>query len=335
MVIFPAFTESNIPVFMSCNNAYSPYMYAAIKSVAEHATDSYNYDFIVLNTGLDEECYHKICCLCRDKHNISIRFFNVNENIEGYDFFTESESGAPYLSPETYFKILIPYIVSDTMEKAVYLDCDVLVRTDIAELFCYDFHGNYIAAVRDVCDNCTCTVNAQLRKYREDTFPGEDFQDYINAGVIFMNLPLIRQFYSEEEMMKLAVSREWRKHDQDVLNYVCMGKIEYLPLEWNCIECQGDRIQLMGAEVLEEYQNAMRSPKIFHFATRKPWKETGIPFEREFWIQIQGTPVFCTILRNFRSEMVYHILIQEIKERKIGVCSVFRILYGYLRSRLL
>ena len=75
--------------------------------------------------------------------NISIRFLNVAQRMSKYRLVV-----GEHFSVETFFRLLIPELMPD-YEKALYLDCDLIIKADVAELFDTDNQECYIAGVPD------------------------------------------------------------------------------------------------------------------------------------------------------------------------------------------
>jgi lipopolysaccharide biosynthesis glycosyltransferase len=128
-----------------------------------------------------------------------------------------------HLTPVTYFRLLLPGIVSPAVTRAVYLDCDVIVGRDIAQLWATDLGGKPMAAVADA-------------DFRDWTKLGLSARDgYFNSGVLVLDLERIRS----DDLFGAAL-RFSREHpsaltwsDQCALNKVSVGKWHRLEKHWN------------------------------------------------------------------------------------------------------
>ena len=109
-----------------------------------------------------------------------------------------------------------------TLSKILYLDADILIRSDMGHLWDLVSDTKWIAAATDIGE-------ASLSR------------PYFNAGAIFLNLEAMRGEKIEEQMLDwvrkhargivdLSVFR-WK--DQDVLNHVYNGRWKEFPLSWN------------------------------------------------------------------------------------------------------
>ena len=161
-----------------------------------------------------------------------------------------------HLSVETFFRLAIPALLPESVEYALYLDCDMLALADLADLFPLDWCSD--SAMAGVVDGVAW---ASWITDRLGVPPGE----YVNSGVLVMNLRELRR------LRILETGVEWLREngeivlfaDQDALNVLLRGRIHHMGDEWNWMWIDGN--------VLPE-----RAPDdnvcLCHFAGRhKPW----------------------------------------------------------------
>lgn len=174
------------------------------------------------------------------------------------------------ITKATYFRLLIPWILSD-IDKVIYLDGDIIVAGDIAELYNYpSAPGKLIYGVRTP----GYSTNGGLRK--RITSNGLQPENYINAGILIMNCALLRK----EEFKPIFFSHIDKKYffqDQDILNITCNGRIGYLPLKFNYRQPVQPAIRekyvALGIGTEEDVEQAETNPVIIHYSGEKPWKE--------------------------------------------------------------
>ena len=131
-----------------------------------------------------------------------------------------------------YSRLLLDQKLPIDLEKALWLDTDLLINSDISKLYHADLQGNAIGAVADVSvDHLT---SAQIHRFKKN-LGIENPKNYFNSGVLLIDLKKWRT----EEIGQKAVDFA-RKHyhvmdaqDQDVLNAVLKGNWEHLPGIWN------------------------------------------------------------------------------------------------------
>lgn len=164
-----------------------------------------------------------------------------------------------------FFRYIIPNIKPD-LEKALYLDCDIVVEKSLYELYNTDLKDNYIAGVED--------VHNYYKTKKNDILLGGYSEPYINSGVLLLNLKKIREDNIVDKLFKTQMELNYKTYiqsDQDVINIVCKYKKSILPLKFNVLTavfsndlcCQYNRY---------EYEESISNPVIIHFTDYiKPW----------------------------------------------------------------
>lgn len=134
-------------------------------------------------------------------------------NVQDQTYFPED--GANFKNRWTYMCMirLALTMILPKEDKLLWLDCDTIVDADISELFAIDMDGYYIAGVKEI------------RK--------EGWQDYINAGVLLMNLDAIRTDGLDKKLIDLVNTKKLECPDQDAINTLAKGKIRFIPSEYN------------------------------------------------------------------------------------------------------
>ena len=171
-------------------------------------------------------------------------------------------------------RLFMAELMPDVDGNVVYLDTDVLVETDLGELFDRDLGANVIAAVRE--SNVHDGPNFHWRQ------PADGLRFYFNSGVMVFNLGNFRKTQALERVLSFVrTSGPLDNPDQDALNAVFEHEVDYLPFRWNYTDgwlarqmrfSPHDRYWrgVPSAEILE----AIAAPSIIHYLGRqhKPWK---------------------------------------------------------------
>ncbi|MDR1466347.1 MAG: DUF4422 domain-containing protein, partial [Treponema sp.] len=264
-----------IAVCLACNNDYVKYTSVLLASIQANSSPDNFYDIIILHRDITETTRRVCESMFEDTDNFLLRFCDVSQNFEAYSGVYISR----HLTYETYYRFFILDIF-EGYDKILYLDCDMVVNADIAELFNADLTGKYIGAVRDA--DFIISANApELDVLHGDTiralrFSQEEIYGYFNAGLILFNIEEIRKDFTTEKMFKVATSRNWSYHDQDTLNSLFKGNVHYFDSAWNLFWYAIDeRSFLLGFEpaiVNEWITKAIKEPKLIHFTGAvKPW----------------------------------------------------------------
>ncbi len=184
-----------------------------------------------------------------------------------------------HFSAVMYYKLCFDRILPASVDRLIYLDPDVIVTADIAELWRFDLGGALLAAVPvEVKHDRECIVKAGAA--------------YFNCGIMLVNLKEWRDGDLSTSLMR--VSRELASYydrcpEMDVLNVVVRGR--WLPLApfWNywpglCSE---------GAPYSEaDRERACRGNGILHFlGSIKPWQYAYRDPNQRLYLQYRhGTP---------------------------------------------
>ena len=300
----PAFPDTNqVAVVLAANDRYVPYVAALLESIKDHASSARNYDILVLSTDISERNQRRLKQQV-EQPNISLRFFNASFYMRGY----EALHLYGHFSVETYYRLLMQDIMP-AYSKALYLDSDMIVMRDIAELYDTDVAGYLMAAVKD--PDTAGLYNGYYpdkKAYMDDVLRIADPYSYFQAGVILFNLDEFRKSISVSELMEFAGSNEWELLDQDVLNYFGQGRTKFLPMEWNVMtDLQESRIKDIISRapkpLYDAYMEARKNPAIIHYAgPEKPWHTPDSDFAEAFWHYSRRTVFYEAALKRCATE---------------------------------
>ncbi len=260
---------SHIPIFFSTDDQYIPFLDVAISSLMDNANPAFDYRIIVLHTGLKEENTAKI--KLREKKGFAIDFIDISSAVK---HIRDSLKHVYHFAVAAYYRIFIASLFPE-YEKVLYLDCDLVVLGDIAKLFNTDL-GNYIlgGAPEEYVQN-----TAEFRVYAEKAL-GLSPDDYINSGVLLMNLKEFRACEIEKKFVSLITKYDFDLLDPDqaYLNFLCKGKILMLPNGWNKepmpVPLEGDK-------------------NIVHYALyKKPWQYDDVTDGEYFWQYAKLSPFY-------------------------------------------
>lgn len=137
-----------------------------------------------------------------------------------------------YISASTYIRLNLPSMFPK-MDKMLYLDGDIIIQGDLSELYNLDLSDYAIAGAIDY-GMCVESTRWNKVEYVRRTLPNYE-TEYINAGVLLMNLAELRRIGFEQTCRKLYDERtDFIFADQDIINFALVGKKLILPIYWNC-----------------------------------------------------------------------------------------------------
>jgi lipopolysaccharide biosynthesis glycosyltransferase len=176
-----------------------------------------------------------------------------------------------HLTPTCYYRLVITDFLPKEFDKAIYLDTDMVVTGDLAELWDIDIEDNYVLAVQDDVE-LNIGMSEGLRNYKEVGI-SPDYK-YFNSGLLVMNLKKWRDESIGKKVLEyVKQNREYVRNDQDGLNAVLAGKWGELHPKWNIMpkiyEYQSWQDSPLAPEV---YNELLENPCIIHYTNSpKPW----------------------------------------------------------------
>jgi len=178
-------------------------------------------------------------------------------------------------SPAMFYRWAIPEILQD-QDRAIYLDNDVIVQGDIADLWNMDLQGNLIGAVRDPFhDEIKQTLFFQGKM--PIPFAHLEKEKSFLSGQLLMDLKALREGDYIRDIFHLI--EEYKIRDMLAMNLIFHGKILELDREWSAPLNQLDPKTMICRSGNPRTNNyCFKDAKILHsHGDRKFW-EKGHPF---------------------------------------------------------
>lgn len=314
------YAEGTVPIVLAANQKYVPILCTCIQSITDQAAAEGRYHIFVLHTDIGKESRDRIVRKL-SSDNMEISFLDVGSRVSGYALEAKE-----HITTETFYRFLILDIFKE-YHKVIYLDCDMIVCCDIADLYHTEMGDDMVAAVADADFAGQCNKkDSDMRQYCQDVLDMEDPFGYFQAGVLLMNIQEMRKQMTVPELLRMADTGIYRFSDQDILNIVCKGRVHYLDMAWNLItDCDHFRWQQVIKHapyyVLDAYEGARRKPRIIHYAGfRKPWMKPDEDFAEEFWRVARRTDYYEILLWNM---MEYGLTSSDIVQKKEPEDGIF------------
>ena len=292
-----------VPVVFAADNNYVPMLTTTIFSMLSNASPERSYDIIVLEKDITQRNKDMATEFLSQFANARIRFCDVGSLIRAYDLQTNNE----HISVETYYRFLIQDVLPG-YDKVLYLDSDLIVCGDVAELFGVELGDNLVAAARDIdfLGNLNMS-DGQRMKYALSTLDMENPYDYFQAGVLVLNTAQMRALHSINDWLEIASDPKYIYNDQDILNKECQGRVVYLDNEWNVMNDCGGRIKSVfsfaPAKIYDAFIAAYGQPKVVHYAGfEKPWKPGGCDRGELYWSYARQTPFYEALIKHVEKD---------------------------------
>jgi lipopolysaccharide biosynthesis glycosyltransferase len=175
-----------------------------------------------------------------------------------------------HLSKAVYFRLFLPEILPEDLDKILFLDSDLVVTGSLKELADYQFTNEALLAQDDI------ELELNISRLRDMGFP---VKRYFNAGVMLINLKYWRDGGYAEKLLDIA-DRYMDKlswWDQDILNICFYDSWAYFDKTYNALHLRRKLDKL---------------PIIVHYAgPSKPWQYMNSnPYRSQYWKYQKLTP---------------------------------------------
>ena len=208
-------SKSPIAVLFCTDNNYWQHLGATLASLLS-SNGRHQFRIMVCSLQSNPENEIKIRQIATQFGNATVEFISFTPS------HRESLPITGYTSLGAYLRLFVAEYVDPTLDKVLYLDCDLIIRKDIGALWGANIADYFAAAV----------VEPHFHE-NPGIFPGEP---YFNSGVMLINLARWR---SEEDLLARFIACAKQKFsllpfwDQDILNIVLRGQVAFLSPRWN------------------------------------------------------------------------------------------------------
>lgn len=253
-----------INICMSTDENYVNYMATAIVSILKNANISDELHFYILCNKISEKSKKYLRTLNKFK-DFYIEFFDIDIND-----FKHFPAGGAHISNTTYFRYKIAEMLPE-LDKIIYLDCDIIAKQSLADLFNTDISNYYLGGIEDVGYYYWRFFNPEKYIHIESF--------YINAGMLLINMKAWRDNnlykklidYTNKEANNIKIG------DQDVINCVCARQIKKLDYKWNVQDSFYRKLEPSLNHNKKQIFDAAKNPAIIHYTSKfKPWNTITI-----------------------------------------------------------
>ena len=263
-----------IPVLFCTDKNYWQHLGATLASLL--ASNPRNqFRIMVCSIEADAESEARVLHIASEFGNAMVEFIRFTPNPQSFPVTGHISLGA-------YLRLYMAEYIDPSLDKLLYLDCDLVVRKDIEPLWAVDI-DNYLAAA---------ALEPYLHEHGPMGFQRGD--PYFNSGVMLINLArwrserLVEKFVACAAEMYTALTY-W---DQDILNIVLRGQVAFLNPRWNFLAIYAEMLPKHLRLAREEFLAIRRDPGVIHFTTAfKPWQYIPEPqYKRCYWEALALTP---------------------------------------------
>ncbi|WP_299445998.1 glycosyltransferase family 8 protein [uncultured Phascolarctobacterium sp.] len=298
--------DNIINLVLASDDNYAQHAAVALMSAYAKCDKNYKINSYILDGGISLDKKIKI--------EKSIAVYNGDVCFISIDVekFQNSYTSFQY-TPAIYYRLDLPNILDKSIEKCLYVDCDILFMDDISQLWNTNLNGYPIGAIEDI----GLTTSKKGRAEKQQSIGLKDDMNYFNSGVVIMDLQQWREKGYAKQAIDLALHKKFISHDQDILNKIFLGNWKEIDLRWNVIP----PIFYLYPKILKTRYNRKRAIEaknnmgILHYAGRyKAWEFKETRVFNGYYYELFRKSAFCDELmpqlskqnegRNFGKELI-------------------------------
>lgn len=338
--ISPVFSGESVNICLSADDNYAEYLGVTIQSIKMNKSSADKYDICILDSGISFKNKNKIIKMVAE--DFSVRFIDISGYLASVDksIFSLNQ----HFTIAAYYRLFIPQVFAN-YKKVLYLDCDLIVNTDIAELFHTDLGNFAIGAAKDIEITRRLATDkfygGNIYKYLADVLKMKHPKTYFQSGVLLLDIAkLVKTDFTNGCLNRLKEIGEPLYVDQCVLNSLFDGNYKKLDMKWNVMwqlpYYVKDLDRQLDRETYSAYMASRAKPYVVHYASAtKPWRFPKIEMADIWWKYARLTPFYEEILSelNYDTEMLRAIF----NYRKDKLCylkyKIFsKITFGKMRK---
>lgn len=257
-------------VVYSSDDKFAEILGVSLISLYENSKDMDDIIVYVFDLGISKENKDRLLLECRNYKRTDIQFITGRDISKNLEMKVTIDRG----SISQYARLYVASELPKNLDRVLYLDCDIIVKKSICELWNLDFHGKTIGALMD-----------SFSKYYRANIELEENDIMFNSGVMLINLDKWRNDRVEDKLLDfISRKKGWiQQGDQGVLNAV-LSKDTY------CFEPRFNSVTIFYdftyKEMMtyrrpprfyteDEVREAVENPVIIHFTTSfksiRPW----------------------------------------------------------------
>lgn len=249
----------------ACDNNFVDVMCVSIMSFNDHNCDANIY---ILDCGIESDKKIRILELCSGKNTVF--FIDAKKTLDSLDYNLNLDRG----SIAAYARLFIGSMLPDAVDKALYIDCDTLIRKPLAELYNTDIFPYIIGGIRDAFS----VINKRVFGIKKGDL-------LVNSGVLLISVEQWRARGIEKKVYEI-IDKDIKifQGDQGIINTIFHGNVYELPLQYDVMTYIYDFTyeELMFYRKPDNYfgrreiKKAKEEPYIVHFSSSyrsyRPWE---------------------------------------------------------------
>lgn len=251
---------ATINILCATDKNFVPYCGIMLTSLFENNKENAIHVYLLIDETVSTESRKQFAELAKQYNQIIDLIIVDGSQFEKYPVYNKQWNNS------IYYRLLAAELLPDTIDKIIYLDCDIIITGDLSPMWNTNINDHAIAAVPDIWSPKQ-SVYDRLNLHNDGL--------YFNSGSLIFNLKYWREHHLSDQYMEYLrrnFDRLWF-NDQDILNGVLYNQKQIMPIEYNY------QVLFLQKELHNEFLENMRQemlatklPLVIHYAaSTKPW----------------------------------------------------------------
>lgn len=307
----------------ACDDAYAKLCGVALQSLLNSVAlsesplpDDLSIVVYVVDLGIHDASLEKLRRIASHEYALSVSLVFLSLQIfEAMQPVLQAQDLVYH--PQCFATFFLTELLPEECDRVIFLDCDILVRRSIFDLWQVELGDYALAAARDICSDarrlkgfwrrschpthlaialCSYMILCLTFVWTKDIV--EASKPILNSGVMLMDIAKLRAMDFKESVMDLSVKYlhcSRGSGDQDMISLFLKGHYMELPYEWNTQFFLSPPFHVLLLTEQERADVISQGPRIVHFngPISRPWinsNDPEHPFHAE-WIEVlDSTP---------------------------------------------
>lgn len=258
---------TSIPIFLASDDNYAPFVATTMFSILDNTNSKI--DFYVLDGGISKKSKKLIKASLKLFKHYSVEYIDMSNY--GLNKFPNLK----HYSLNTFSRYFIPKI-KPNLGKILYMDVDIIVKSDIAKLYDHDLGDYPLAAILEDF------YKPNYLYLKEKIYPEyKGGSNYFNAGVLLIDVQkFIKNNYSQKCIdMTIELEDRLSCADQDVFNIIFENNFKILDYKFNYMPDHFKYYKELHPDMADTIKS---DAVVLHYTDCKPWFRGSVADE-DFW----------------------------------------------------
>lgn len=266
-------------IVYASNDLYAKHLAVSMYSLFDHNQESEEIHVHLLSVNISSKSQKYLTDIA-EQFGRTVHIYPLDNINERFDFEFDTRG----FDVSALSRLFIASILSKTVSKVIYLDCDTVVTDSLLPIWQEDLGDCLVGAVIE--PTVPLQIKQQIDLAKHDK--------YFNSGVLVIDLKKWRQENTEETLLRYYQSKGGNLFacDQDTINGALKGCIKPLAPRYNFFTNYkyfryGQLVRMVPEYKIfskQEFADAKRYPALLHFlGDERPWKNGNYNPYREYY----------------------------------------------------